>query len=49
MADTRLIAAAPELLTSCRAMVAAFGGDVPDWLQNEVAQMEAAIAKATVT
>lgn len=46
-ANARLIAAAPDLLESCIAMIAAFGGDVPDWLRGEVAQMELAIAKAT--
>lgn len=48
-ANARLIAAAPDLLESCIAMIAAFGGDVPDWLQNEVAVVESAIAKATAS
>lgn len=45
--NANLLAAAPDMLDACRAMLAAFGGDIPDWLADEAAQMEAAIAKAT--
>lgn len=45
-ANAHLIAAAPELLAAAEAMLAAFGGNTPDWLTDEAAQMFAAIAKA---
>lgn len=44
--DCPLIAAAPDMLAACESMLSAFGGNVPDWLADEAAQMLAAIAKA---
>lgn len=45
-ADLYLIAAAPELLAACEAMLSAFGGNYPDWLTDEAQKMSTAIAKA---
>ena len=45
-ADQRLRAAAPDMLTALRGFVAACGGSPPDWLRDEFAAAENAIAKA---
>ncbi len=44
--DARLIATAPVLATAARAMVNAFGGDVPDYLKAEFAALETAVIAA---
>lgn len=45
-ANAELILSAPDLLASAKAMLAAFGGNVPHWLRAEAVALEAAIAKA---
>lgn len=45
-ANARVLAAAPELLKRAKIMLAAFGGNVPDWLRAEFAALESAIAIA---
>jgi hypothetical protein len=41
-----LVLAAPDLLTSARALLAAFGGNTPDWLRGEARALEAAVIAA---
>lgn len=41
----RMIAEAPAMLAALRTLVAAFGGDVPDWLRAEIGDAEAIIAR----
>lgn len=45
-ANAALILAAPDLLAGAKAMLAAFGSNVPYWLRAEAIALEAAVAKA---
>lgn len=45
-ARKRMEAAAPDMLAALKAFVAACGGNPPDWLRDEYAAAETAIAKA---
>ncbi|AOH87131.1 hypothetical protein AWL63_23445 (plasmid) [Sphingomonas panacis] len=42
----REIESATELRTRAKAMLAAFGGDIPDWLRGEAGALDRAIAQA---
>jgi hypothetical protein len=41
-----LLSAAPEMASAIRALIDAYGGDWPDWLQDELAAAETAVLKA---
>lgn len=42
----QMIAAAPDLKAALKGIIDAYGGDVPDWLEDEFAAAEDAVSKA---